>query len=287
MIGTPLVAALKAAGHQPIRVVRRPPKADEIQWDPASDKIDAAGLEGIDAVVNLAGQPLAPKRWNDAYRKEIVDSRVKGTTLIAKTLAGAQNGPKRLLNGSAIGIYGDRGDELLDESSSPGTGFVADLVQKWEAATQPAIEAGISAAMLRTGIVLHPKGGALQKLLPLFKLGLGGKFGSGRQYMSWITLADEVDAIVHLLTSQATGPFNLTAPNPATNLQLTKTLGKVLRRPTIMAVPEFAPKLIVGPDTAQAMLFDSARILPKAIQADGFSFKQPEIETALRHVLKR
>ncbi len=287
MIGTPLVAALKAAGHVPIRVVRRSPKSGEIQWNPAEGKIDAAGFEGIDAVVNLAGQPLAAKRWNEAYRKLIVDSRVNGTTLIAKTLATAQNGPKRLLNGSAIGIYGDRGSELLDESSELGTGFLADVVQKWEAATAPAIEAGISTAMLRTGIVLHPKGGALQKLLPLFKLGIGGKFGSGRQYMSWITLSDEVDAIVHLLTSEASGPVNLTAPNPTTNSELTRALGKVLRRPTVLAVPEFGPKLVIGAQTAQAMLFDSAKVQPKAIQADGFSFKQPEIEMALRHVLKR
>lgn len=287
MIGTPLVAALKAAGHEPIRVVRRAPKSDEIQWSPSEGKIDAAAFEGLDAVVNLAGQPLAPKRWSEAYRKLIVDSRVDGTTLISKTLAEAKNGPERLVNGSAIGIYGDRGDELLDESSKPGEGFVADLVQKWEAATQPAIEAGISTAMIRTGIVLHPKGGALQKLLPLFKVGLGGKFGSGQQYMSWITLSDEVDAIIHLLSSHATGPFNLTAPNPSTNAELTSALGKVLRRPTIFTVPTFAPKLVVGPQTAQALLFDSAKIMPRAIQADGFSFKQPEIEMALRHVLNK
>lgn len=287
MIGTALVRALKAAGHQPIKVVRDAPKSDEIGWKPSEGSIDASGFEGIDAVVNLAGEPIAPKRWNDSYRERLVKSRTDGTTLIAKTMVDAQNGPKRLLNASAIGYYGDRGDESLDESSAPGLGFLAELCQKWEAAAQPAIDGRISTAFLRTGIVLHPKGGALQKLLPLFKVGLGGKFGSGSQYMSWITLDDEVGAIMHLLSSDGEGPFNMTAPNPVTNSTLTNTLGRVLRRPSLLPVPEFGPKLLFGEEAAQAILFDSAKIYPKALQADGYSFKQPEIEMGLRAVLDK
>lgn len=287
MIGTALVRALKTAGHQPIKVVRDAPKSDEIGWKPSEGSIDASGFEGIDAVVNLAGEPIAPKRWNDAYRERLVKSRTDGTTLIARTMVDAQNGPRRLLNASAIGYYGDRGDESLDESSAPGSGFLAELCQKWEAAAQPAIDGGISTAFLRTGIVLHPKGGALQKLLPLFKVGLGGKFGSGDQYMSWITLNDEVGAIVHLLSSGGEGPFNMTAPNPVTNSTLTSTLGRVLRRPSLLPVPEFGPKLLFGEEAAQAILFDSAKIYPKALQADGYSFKQPEIEMGLRAVLNK
>lgn len=286
MIGTPLVQALRAAGHQPVKVVRSAPRSDEIGWKPSEGSIDAGAFEGLDVVVNLAGEPIKPKRWNDAYRSRLVKSRTEGTSLIAKTLLEAQNGPKRLLNASAIGYYGDRGNESLDETSSPGEGFLAELCQKWEAAALPAIDGGISTALLRTGIVLHPKGGALQKMLPLFKVGLGGKFGSGSQYMSWITLDDEVHAIMHLITSNGEGPFNLTAPNPVTNSQLTSALGTVLKRPTFLPVPEFGPKLLFGEEAAQAILFDSAKIFPRATQADGYSFKHPEIELGLKAVLK-
>ncbi len=287
MIGRPLVRALTEAGHQPIKVVRSAPKSDEIGWKPAEGSIDAAAFEGLDAVVNLAGEPIAPKRWNDAYRSRLVKSRTDGTALIAKTLMEANNGPKRLLNASAIGFYGDRGDEPLDETSARGDGFLAELCQKWEDSAQPAIDAGISTAFLRTGIVLHPKGGALQKLLPLFKIGLGGKFGSGKQIMSWITLDDEVGSIMHLLTSGGEGPFNLTAPNPISNSQLTSALSRVLKRPAILPVPAFGPKLIFGEEAAQALLFDSAKIYPKATQADGYRFKHPEIEAGLRSLLRK
>lgn len=287
LIGRPLCTALEAAGHQPIKVVRRGPRSDEIGWKPSEGSIDAAAFEGLDAVVNLAGEPIVPKRWSDAYRKRLVESRTKGTALIANTLVDAKNGPKRFLNASAIGYYGNRGSEQLDESSEPGSGFLVELVKQWEAAAQPAIDAGISTAFLRTGIVLSPNGGALKKMLPLFKLGLGGRFGSGDQYMSWITLNDQVNAIIHLLESDGEGPFNLTAPNPVTNSQLTKALSRVLKRPALLPVPEFGPKLLFGTEAAQAILFDSARIYPKALQADGYSFQQPEIEMALRKVLKR
>ena len=286
-IGAPLCRALIQAGHEAIKVVRTSPRSNEIGWSPAEGKIDSAAFEGLDAVIHLAGAPIGGRRWNQAYRKLLADSRTQGTTLIAKTLAEANNGPKRLLSASAIGYYGDRPDEVLDESSPMGSGFLPELVRDWENSTKGATDAGVATAHLRTGIVLHPKGGALQKLLPLFRVGLGGKFGSGAQVMSWITLDDEISAITHLLTSELTGPVNLTAPNPVSNAEFSKTLGRVLKRPSIVAVPSFGPKLLLGEDMAQALLFDNATILPKALGSDGFSFAYPEIEMGLRKILNK
>ena len=287
LIGQALVPALKAAGHRPIRLVRRAPApgGDEIRWDPTRGEIDAASLEGVGAVVNLAGAGIGDKRWNDAYKRTLVTSRTESTALLATTLAGLTRPPSRLLSGSAIGWYGNRGDQTLNEQSEPGTGFLPQLCLDWEAAAAPAAGAGIATAFLRTGIVLAAKGGALAKMLPLFRFGVGGKFGSGRQYMAWITLADEVGAIVHLLTSAVTGPVNLTAPNPVTNADFTRALGSVLGRPTLVPVPAFGPKLLLGSEMGQALLFDSQRVLPEVLKADGYDFAHAEVEAGLRAVL--
>jgi uncharacterized protein len=287
LIGHALTAALSQAGHRPIHMVRRPPKAgaDEIRWQPDEGSIDAASLEGVDAVVNLAGAGIGDKRWNDDYKKLLRSSRIDGTILLANTLASLTRRPQCLLSGSAIGYYGDRGDEILTEQSPPGQSFLAQLTVDWEAAAEGAAQAGIRTVTLRTGIVLTGRGGALSKMLPLFRFGLGGKFGSGRQYQSWITLDDEVGAIVHLLTSSVAGPVNLTAPEPVTNAGFTRALGSVLGRPTLVPVPAFGPKLLLGAEMAGSLLFDSARVMPEVLKADGYAFAHPDITSGLRAAL--
>jgi uncharacterized protein len=285
LIGTALVDALGAAGHRVVRVVRGAPTGDAIAWDPKAGTIDGAGLEGIGGVVHLAGAGIGDRRWNDAYKREILDSRVQGTGLLARTLAGLTRPPAVLVSASAIGWYGDRGDEVLDETSGPGTGFFPDVCRQWEAAADPARAAGIRVAHPRSGIVLTPKGGALKKELPLFKLGLGGRFGTGRQWQSWIALDDEIAAIAHLLSSDLAGPVNLTAPTPVTNAELTKTLGSVLHRPTLLPVPAFGPKLLLGPELASVVLYEGQRVVPAVLLASGFTFSQPTLEGALRSML--
>ncbi|MEM7276028.1 MAG: TIGR01777 family oxidoreductase, partial [Actinomycetota bacterium] len=243
LIGSALVAALSAAGHRPIRLVRRAPAAgsDEIRWDPAAGTLDAASLEGVDAVVNLNGAGVGDKRWSDAYRKLLVTSRIESTRLLASTMAAMDSPPSVFLSGSAIGYYGSQDATELTEDSPPADDFLAKLCVDWEEAATPAVEAGIRTAFLRTGIVLSTEGGALPKLLPLFKFGVGGQFGSGRQYMSWITIDDHVGAMLHLLNDEISGPVNLTAPGPVTNAEFVKTLGKVLGRPAMVPVPAFGP----------------------------------------------
>ncbi len=289
LIGTALMAALSDAGHRPIRLVRRTPKpgADEIRWMPLDGEIDDQSLNGVDAVVNLAGAGIGDKRWTEAYKKLCFDSRVDGTKLLATTMAELDNRPSVFLSGSAIGYYGPQGDEELTEKSPAGSGFLADLTVAWEEAATPAIDVGIRTAFLRTGIVLSRSGGALSKLLPLFKLGLGGKFGSGAQYMSWVSIDDEVNAILYLLEADISGPVNLTAPEPVTNAQFTEALASVLGRPSFLPVPAFGPKLVLGADRADALLFDSARILPEVLEGSGYDFAHPDVETALRAVLDR
>lgn len=286
LIGTALRSALTKAGHRPIRIVRRAPApgADEIQWDINAGTIDAASLEGVDAVVNLAGAGIGDKRWNDAYKTLLVESRTKGTKLLAETIARLDAKPSVLLSGSAIGYYGPR-DDVITESTPAGETFLADLCVQWEAAAQPAIDAGISTAFLRTGIVMTPDGGALKKQLPLFKVGLGGPFGSGKQYQSWISLDDEVGAIVHLLDGKVTGPVNLTAPSPVTSKTFAKTLGSVLKRPAFFPIPAFGPRLLLGTEMANALLFESQQIMPTVLQASGYSFTHPDLESGLRSVL--
>lgn len=287
LIGTALQSALTEAGHRPIRLVRRNPVAgaDEIQWDVDGGTIDASSLDGVDAVVHLAGAGIGDKRWNAKYKQLLVESRTKGTTLIAESIAGLDAKPSIFLSGSAIGYYGPHGNDVITEDTPAGDTFLADLCVQWEAAAQPAIDAGIPTAFLRTGIVQTPNGGSLQKQLPLFKLALGGPFGSGKQYQSWISLDDEVGAIVHLLEAGMTGPVNLTAPAPVTSRTFAKTLGRVLNRPAVFPIPAFGPRLLLGKEMANALLFESQNIMPNALQASGYTFIHPDIESGLRAVL--
>lgn len=287
LIGTALAARLRADGHEPVPVVRSAPNPGEIGWDPHAGRLDPHALSGIDAVVNLAGAGIGDKRWTDDYKRVVLESRTGATTLLAESIAAIDDGPRTMLSGSAIGFYGDRGDEELDERSPAGTGFLADVVEAWEASTAAAERAGARVVHLRTGIVLAPKGGALGKMLPLFKLGLGGRFGSGKQWMSWISLTDEVGAIVHLLTSGLAGPVNLTAPAPARNAELADAIGDVLHRPTILPVPSFGPKLALGGERAGALLFESQRVHPTKLLGDGYRFVHPTLAEALHDVLRR
>ena len=285
LIGTALVRQLRADGHRVVGLVRRAPKVDEIQWDPAAGQLRGGDLEGVDAVVHLAGAGIADHRWTASYKQEILRSRVDSTLLLARTLASLDRPPPVWLSGSAIGIYGARGDEELDETSQAGTGFLAEVCEAWEQSTEPAAASGIRVAHLRTGIVLTARGGALAKQLPLFKLGLGGKLGSGHQWQSWISLDDEVRAIAHLLAADVHGPVNLAAPNPVTNAEFTDVLARVLHRPHLPAIPSFGPKLLLGAELADHLLFTGQRVRPRALSVSGFSFSHPELEPALRAIL--
>jgi uncharacterized protein (TIGR01777 family) len=289
LIGTALRKELAATGHRPIGLVRRPPERgeDAIAWDPSKGEIDAASVEGVDAVVHLAGAGIGDKRWSDAYKREVLESRTDPTRLLATTLAGLDRPPSVLISGSAIGIYGDRGGEVLTESSAPGDLFLSEVCTAWEAAAEPATEAGIRVAFSRTSIVLSRRGGALPKLLPLFKLGLGGRMGSGRQWWSWISIADEIRALTWLLDHDMAGPVNLAAPNPVTNAEFSQVLGRVLHRPSVLPVPSFGPKFLRGAELANELLFASQRVEPKALRDSGFTFSQPDLEGALRVVLDR
>jgi uncharacterized protein (TIGR01777 family) len=288
LIGSALVASLEGDGHRVRRLVRRAPGGpDEVQWDPTGGRIDAEGLAGIDGVVNLAGPGIGDKRWSDDRKRELREARVQGTHLLAEALAGLEPRPRVFVSGSAIGYYGDRGDEVLTEASTAGDDFLADLCRDWEAAAAPATDAGIRVALARTGIVLAPGGGALAKLLPLFKLGAGGRMGSGRQYWSWITIDDEVAGLRHLLDHDLSGPVNLVAPGTVTNRALTEALGRVLHRPTLLPVPGFGPKLLIGGEATETFLYASQRVVPAVLQADGFTFVHEDIEGALRAVLGR
>jgi hypothetical protein len=288
LIGSALQPHLESLGHEVIRVVRSNPSGTDISWSPAEGRIDEHALDGVEAVVHLAGAGIGDKRWTDDYKRELLESRTKGTTLISEAVASADNGPSVLLSGSAIGIYGARGDEELTEASPPGDGFLADICVQWEQATATAEAAGVRVAHLRTGIVLSANGGALKRQLPLFKFGLGGKMGSGGQWQSWISIDDEVAAITHLLTADISGAVNLTAPEPVTNAQFTDTLGDVLHRPTILPIPKFGPKLLLGGELAENLLFSGQKVLPAVLDADpGFTFRHPDLATALHAILGR
>jgi uncharacterized protein (TIGR01777 family) len=287
LLGSALIDALEAGGDSSVRVVRRSSatSSNEILWDPAQGSIEGEKFKNIDAVVHLAGESVA-QRWTAARKKEILESRVRGTTLLCQTLGGLASKPSTLISASAIGYYGDRGDEPIDEASSPGDGFLADVCQQWEAATQPARDADIRVVNLRIGVVLTPKGGALAKILMPFRLGVGGPLGSGRQYMSWIALDDLVRIIQFALHAAAiSGPVNAVAPNPVSNREFTKTLGRVLRRPTIFRLPAIAAHLAFG-QMADEVLLAGARVSPRALTAAQFEFAYPQLEPALRHVLE-
>lgn len=284
------MAKLRGDGHRAIGVVRRTVKAgaDEIRWDPSGGTIDAASLEGIDGVIHLAGAGIGDKRWSDDRKRLLLESRTSGTKLLAETLAGLDAPPAVLVSGSAIGYYGNkRGDEELTEASSKGGGFLADLVEKWELAAKPAQDAGIRVAFARTGIVLSKRGGALAKQLPLFKLGAGGRFGSGKQWMSWVSIDDEVAALVWLLTNEISGPVNITAPAPVTNNDFTKSLGKVLGRPTLLPVPLFGPKLLLGSEAVDELLLASQRITGDALTSGGYPWIHRDLEAALTDIVSR
>lgn len=289
LIGTSLGRTLRAAGHEVVPVVRRPVADGEraVRWDPAAGTIDAAALEGIDGVVHLAGAGIGDHRWTEEYRREILDSRVRGTELLAGTLAGLDRRPSVLVSGSAIGFYGDTGDTAVDESAPAGDGFLADVCVLWEGAAAPAAEAGIRVAMLRTGIVLDRSGGALRKMLPLFRVGAGGRMGNGRQWWSWITIDDEVSAIRWLLEHEVSGPVNAVAPSPVTNKDFTAALGRAMHRPTLFPVPAFGPRMLLGRELADALLFTSQRVLPTVLSASGFTFAHPTVDDALAAVLAR
>jgi uncharacterized protein len=285
LIGTALASSLRADGHTVIPVVRKPRVPDTVQWDPTTGTIDAGGLDGLDAVVHLAGEGIASKRWSLEQKRRILESRTRGTSLLADTLAGLQRKPGVFVSASAIGYYGERGSDVLTEDDLAATTFLGEVVVAWEAAARPAVEAGIRVAHPRTGIVLSPAGGALAESLPLFKVGLGGRFGSGRQYWSWISLPDEVRALQWLLDHDLAGPVNLTAPEPVTNAAFTKALGAELHRPTLLPIPKFGPAAKLGSELAQELLYTSSRVVPTKLLASGFKFEHEDIETALHAVL--
>lgn len=282
LIGSALSRALAARGDEVVALTRG---ANGITWEPSAGRIDGS-VDGFDAVVHLAGAGIGDHRWTEAYKQEIRNSRVEGTRALAEALASAHDKPAVFVSGSAVGWYGNRGrEELLDENSTPGDDFLAQVCRDWEVSAQPAADAGIRTAIIRTGVVLSRDGGALSRLLLPFKLGLGGKVGRGSQYMSWITLADEVRAILHIIDGDLAGPINLTAPHPCTNETFTKMLGEILHRPTLLPTPTFALKAVMGAELVQALLLDGQRVFPKALEADGFEFTSTIVEDGLRAVL--
>lgn len=287
-IGTALVARLRAAGARVRRVTRggdgRDP--DDIVWDPMRDVLPARELDGADAVVNLAGAPIA-RRWTASRKRAIRESRRRGTELLARTLATLERKPRVLVSGSAVGYYGDRGDESLDETSAPGTDFLAQVAREWEEATAPAREAGVRVVLTRTGIVLGAHAGALEQLMLPFRFGVGGRIGSGRQWMSWIALDDELGAIEHALATDGLhGPANLVSPNPVTNTEFAATLGRVLGRPAAIPAPAFAVEMAFG-EMARTTILAGQRAYPGALLRTGFHFRHPTLEQALRFELAR
>jgi uncharacterized protein (TIGR01777 family) len=280
LVGSALIPALEAS--EVTRLVRTSAGAGEIEWHPNNDQIDATKLEGFDAIINFAGENIAGGRWTDELKRKIRDSRVNGTHLLSEAIAKLKDRPKVFLCASATGIYGDRGDETLDEQSDSGGGFLAGVCREWEKATEPAVQAGVRTVNLRFGPILAREGGMLAKLLTPFKMGMGGKVGSGKQYISWVAIDDVTNAIKLALTDESIrGPLNIVSPNPVTNEEFTKTLGHVLSRPTALAMPAFAVRLAFG-EMADEMLLASQRVIPKKLNDAGYEFQQPELEGALR-----
>ena len=287
-IGSALLPALREAGHEPVALVRRAPRpgAAEIQWDPGG-AIDGAKFSGADAVVHLAGESVASGRWNEERKARILNSRVQGTQTIAASMARATPFPRVLVCASANGIYGDTADKLVTEAEPPGSTFLAEVGRQWENATRAASDAGIRTVMMRIGMVLSGTGGALARLLPPFRMGVGGRLGDGRQWMAWITLDDLIALFLHALTQESLcGPVNAVAPNPVTNAEFTRALGSVLHRPTPFSVPAFALRAALG-QMGEELLLASNRAVPQAALAGGFQFRYPEIRGALRHLLHK
>jgi uncharacterized protein (TIGR01777 family) len=287
LVGSALASQLEGDGHTVTRLVRskRGTGEDRVLWDPEAGTIDSASLEGLDAAVHLAGESIAAGRWTAARKARILESRTKGTQLLAEALAGLRERPKVLVSASAVGYYGDRGDESLREESASGSGFLADVCRQWEAAAAPAAQSGIRVVHPRFAMILSTAGGALQRLLLPFRLGLGGRLGSGKQFMSWVALDDVVGAICHALThDDLQGPVNVVSPTPVRNDEFTKTLGRVLRRPTVFPLPAFAARLAFG-QMADELLLTSQRVEPAKLIAGGYQFAFPDLEGALRHLL--
>jgi len=284
LIGSSLAKELKSGGHRIITLTRSPKGENDLSWDPDAGTVNGS-LEGMDAVVHLAGESIAEGRWTASKKRRIMDSRKKGTRLVAETIAGLTMPPRVMISASAVGYYGDRGDEVLWEDSRPGSDFLAEVCRAWEAAADPAREAGIRVVHTRFGIVLSPEGGALGTTLPIFKLGGGGRIGSGRQWWSWVALDDVVGTIHHALENESVeGPVNVGSPNPMTNAEYTRVLGKALNRPTVLPVPATAIRLALG-GIADALLLASQRMEPAKLKETGYHFRHPELEGALRHLL--
>jgi len=288
LIGSALVSSLTADGHEVLRLTRSPsPGPGAAHWDPAMGVIDSEALAKAAAVVHLAGRSIVAPRWTPKVKREILSSRTRGTRLLAETLAGTAGGPRVLVTASGIHYYGDRGDEVLTETASGGGGFLADVCQQWESAADPAREAGIRTVHVRTGLVQTTRSGPLSLQLPLFRLGLGGRLGSGRQWWSWVTLDDVVGIYRHALdTAELNGPVNATAPNPVTNAEYSATLARVVGRPALLPVPGFGPKLLLG-ELADDLIFSSMRVHPAAAEATHYSFRHPHLEPALQDLLHR
>ena len=287
LVGKALIKSLTSDGHEIVRLVRSKPSGPaEIEWHPNQGSLDTAALEGIGAAVHLAGESIASGRWTDDKKRAIRDSRVKGTALLSEALARLSRPPSVFLSASAIGYYGDRDDELLTEKSAPGDDFLANVCVEWENATIPTIEKGIRTVHARFGIILDAKEGALGKMLTPFRMGIGGRIGDGKQWMSWIDIEDVVNGLKFLIDSTVSGPVNFVAPNPVTNAEFTKTLGRVLSKPTIFPIPAFGARLAFG-EMGDALLLSSQRVKPDVLEENGFRFKWQMLEDALRHLLAR
>jgi uncharacterized protein len=286
LVGTALIKVLETEGHEIFRLVRHAPNSEsEIEWSPDRYSIALARLEGFDAVFHLAGESIASGRWSEEKKRRIRESRVKGTRLLGDALANLARPPKTLISASAIGYYGDRDDELLTEASGPGNDFLAGVCVEWERATELATEKGIRVVNTRFGIILDAKGGALAKMLPPFRMGIGGRIGSGKQWMSWIALNDVVAGLKYVLTNETLrGPVNFVAPNPVTNAEFTKTFGKVLSRPTLFPIPAFGVRLAFG-EMADALLLSSQRVEPARLANAGYQFRYSQLIDALRGAL--
>ncbi|GIH18749.1 TIGR01777 family oxidoreductase [Rugosimonospora africana] len=283
-IGKPLVQRLRDSGHDVVRLVRREPSGpDEVAWRPNQGELDPAVLDGVDAVINLAGVGVGDQRWNDEFKKLLRSSRINATSTIAKSAAAAQSPPRVMINASAVGYYSDTGERETDESGPPGDSFLADLCQAWEAATTPAEQAGVRVVRIRSGLILGPGGGFLKPLMPLFKYGLGGKLGSGRQWMPWISLADELSAIEFLLRTDIAGSVNLTGVAPVRNAEFTRTLAGVLGRPALFTVPAPVLRVATGEFAHEAVI--SQRVLPGVLTASSFRYEHQDLRSALRWVV--
>ena len=289
LIGTALCRFLEARGDRVVRVVRRSPRPgeDAIEWQPDRDQIDAHGFDGLDAVVNLAGESIGARRWSAEQKRRLIDTRVQSTRLLSRTIAQSNRGPAIFVSGSAMGYYGDRGNEELLESSGPGDGFLAELAGAWEAATAEASGPGRRVVHIRTGLVLDADAPALTRMLLPFKLGLGGRLGDGRQYWSWISLTDEVRAIAWLLDHDLEGPVNVVGPAPVTNAEFSRALGRALHRPALLPVPKPALRVLLGHELADELLFSSQRVVPAVLLRSGFTYEHQTIDAALLAALNR